>query len=221
MGCAAGRQSPPGGTAATAAAAHVPPVLASGPGAFFARASHPHWPGGLPRAGEGSSEPELAALTADSDAAIEAELERDLAGATAALVAADGGGAPRLPLSSRGQQQRQQQRATAALSTPRPDWDGTSFSGGASASPLEEPSALAGLEAHAPKVLSFYRRKCLELASQVHRRDTEVVQLRQALNEARAAKAAAAAAPDGNSAGTGELTAEPVNALLPLLVQLP
>jgi len=35
-----------------------------------------------------------------------------------------------------------------------------------------------------PHVLSFYRRKCLELAAQVHRRDTEVVRLRRALNEA-------------------------------------
>lgn len=34
-----------------------------------------------------------------------------------------------------------------------------------------------------PHVLSFYRRKCLELAAQVHRRDTEVVRLRRALNE--------------------------------------
>lgn len=36
-----------------------------------------------------------------------------------------------------------------------------------------------------PCVLSFYRRKCLQLASQVHRRDTEVVRLRRALKEAR------------------------------------
>jgi len=37
----------------------------------------------------------------------------------------------------------------------------------------------------APHVLSFYRRKCLELASQVHRRENEVGRLRRALNEAR------------------------------------
>jgi len=34
-----------------------------------------------------------------------------------------------------------------------------------------------------PHILSFYRRKCLELASQVHRRDAEVVRLRRALHE--------------------------------------
>merc|ERR1712190_717170 len=36
-----------------------------------------------------------------------------------------------------------------------------------------------------PHVLSFYRRKCLELATEVQKRDTEVVQLRRALKEAR------------------------------------
>lgn len=41
-----------------------------------------------------------------------------------------------------------------------------------------------------PRALSFYRRKCLELAAQVHRRDTEVVQLRRALSDARAANEA-------------------------------
>lgn len=39
--------------------------------------------------------------------------------------------------------------------------------------------------ADVPHVLSFYRRKCLELATQVQKRDTEVVNLRRALNEAR------------------------------------
>jgi len=39
--------------------------------------------------------------------------------------------------------------------------------------------------ADVPHVLSFYRRKCLELATQVQKRDTEVVTLRRALNEAR------------------------------------
>jgi len=37
----------------------------------------------------------------------------------------------------------------------------------------------------APHVLSFYRRKCIELASQVHSRDAEVKMLRRALSEAR------------------------------------
>lgn len=35
------------------------------------------------------------------------------------------------------------------------------------------------------QVLTFYRRKCLELASHLHRRDTELVRLRRALKEAR------------------------------------
>lgn len=38
-----------------------------------------------------------------------------------------------------------------------------------------------------PCHVTFYRRKCLELASQVHRRDSELVQLRRALVQAREA----------------------------------
>merc|ERR1712039_470232 len=44
-----------------------------------------------------------------------------------------------------------------------------------------------GVSEEAPHLLTFYRAKCLDLASQVQKRDTEVVQLRRALNEARCA----------------------------------
>lgn len=63
---------------------------------------------------------------------------------------------------------------------------------GSSATLRECPSAISLPEdggTEAPHVLSFYRKKCLELASQVHQRDAEVVELRRALNEARSAGA--------------------------------
>jgi len=53
--------------------------------------------------------------------------------------------------------------------------------------PSAEQEAKEAHDSGSQKVVSFYRRKCLELASQVHRRDTEMVRLRQALNEARTA----------------------------------
>mmetsp|Transcript_59562 Transcript_59562/g.150933 ORF Transcript_59562/g.150933 Transcript_59562/m.150933 type:complete len:1152 (+) Transcript_59562:153-3608(+) len=205
-----GRKSAPsmvGSVRGSGGAVGPTPVSSMGPGTFLIGAC-----GSVNS--EGSSEPQLAALMAEPDAAIEAELEKDLVSATTAMFAADtssisqlaaGSGAGRLPPSP-----HRLARESSAL---RPGGDA------ATAGLLDDPAALVGLEAHAPKVLSFYRRKCLELASQVHRRDTEVVKLRQALNEARAAKAMATA--DGNSAGTGELTADPalVHASVPSLVQ--
>jgi len=57
--------------------------------------------------------------------------------------------------------------------------------GMASSAPEELMRPLLPETADVPHVLSFYRRKCLELATQVQKRDTEVVNLRRALNEAR------------------------------------
>merc|ERR1712124_120086 len=62
-------------------------------------------------------------------------------------------------------------------------------------------------EVAAPFALSFYRKKCLELVSQVQRRDTEVIELRRALSEARTNAAVAVAA--AGAGGTGDMDAQP------------
>lgn len=52
---------------------------------------------------------------------------------------------------------------------------------------VEDSNLDTGIGGEAPHLLTFYRAKCLDLASQVQKRDTEVVNLRRALNEARCA----------------------------------
>merc|ERR1712176_1674947 len=61
----------------------------------------------------------------------------------------------------------------------------TSFAATPQEIPMDAVENVAADSADAPHVLSFYRRKCLELATEVQKRDTEVVQLRRALKEAR------------------------------------
>lgn len=75
------------------------------------------------------------------------------------------------------------------LATPAAERRASDPPGGSPGFDLEDDKAMPSTvePQDAPGDVTFYRRKCLELASQVHRRDSELVQLRRALVQAREA----------------------------------